>query len=83
MLADLELQVLNEGLRVLFLTGLPIVLAVMAAGLLSGLLMAAMSVQEPVISYTVKAIALVFALYLLLPLAFNLLSKLIVVALST
>ncbi len=76
MFSDIEHQLLLESLRIFFLIGLPMTIGVMIVGFLAGVIQAGMSIREPVINYGIKVLVLGAILYLISPLASNLVIKL-------
>ena len=58
-------DIVREGLRVLFLLGLPILLGVGTASILVGVLQAATTIKDSAISYAAKICAFFAMLYLL------------------
>ena len=60
-------QVLESGLRTLFVLGLPMIVAVAAAGGLFAVIQAATTVRDDSIAYAVRVIALVAVITLLFP----------------
>ena len=60
-------QVLEAGLRTLFVLGLPMVIAVAIAGGLFAIVQAATTVRDDAISYAVRLISLVVVLAMLYP----------------
>ena len=66
-MAQAEYEIVYQGMRVLFLLGLPVVAAVSLAGTLAAALQAATTIQDPAIGYAARLGALVAVLYFLLP----------------
>lgn len=60
-------RVLSESVRVLFLGGLPLLIAITLGGFLGGILQAITSIREPVIGFACKIAGATIALYLFLP----------------
>lgn len=60
-------EVLSEGIRTLFILGVPVVLVVSLAGTLSSVIQTVTSIQDPSISYAVRLIALVSLIYFFAP----------------
>lgn len=58
---------LDLALRILFLALIPLLATTAAAGLLIGILQTATSIQEPALGYSVRLIAFVASVYLVLP----------------
>ena len=56
-----------EALRILFLQGLPIVIVLAVAGTIISALQSATAINEPALGYAVRLLALVAALYFILP----------------
>ncbi|WKZ57180.1 MAG: flagellar biosynthetic protein FliQ [Bdellovibrionota bacterium] len=74
---------LREGLRVLFLIGLPIVVAAMIAGVLSGIFQGSTLITDPAVGYTLRLLAVVGVIALVMTTGFSLLQNLLVTALSS
>lgn len=68
MSGDIFTAVLVEGLKVLFLLGLPILIAVSLGGILVAALQGATAIHDSASAYAVRILALVAVLYLMFPL---------------
>ncbi len=60
-------EMIDSALRILYLSGGPVVLATVLAGLLVSGLQAAMGLQESSLNFAAKLAALVAVLYFILP----------------
>ena len=60
-------EMIDSALRILYLSGGPVVLATVLAGLLVSGLQAAMGLQESSLTFAAKLAALVAVLYFILP----------------
>lgn len=56
-----------QGIRTLFLLGLPIVVAAAVAGTLISLLQSALSIPDPALAYAARLAAVLVTLYFLMP----------------
>lgn len=59
--------ILIEGLRTVFIVGVPVVVGVAVAGLIVAALQSATTVVEPALSYAVRLVTVVVLGYLCLP----------------
>ncbi len=67
MMADGLYEVLMEGVKALFLIGVPVVLAISIVGTIVAALQAATTITEPAIGYAARLAALIALLYFLFP----------------
>jgi type III secretory pathway component EscS len=58
---------LDMSVRILFLALIPLLSATTGAGVIIGILQTATSIQEPALGYSVRLVAFVASLYLVLP----------------
>ena len=66
---DLHYEITVEALRVLFLLGLPLVLAMALIGTIGAALQTATAIHDSALTYAIRLITLVVLIYLLLPTA--------------
>ena len=66
---DLHYEVTIEALRVLFLLGVPIVLAMAVLGTVAAALQTATTLHDAALTYAIRLITLAVLIYLLLPFA--------------
>ena len=71
----MDFELIYEAIRLLFLLGVPILLAIATVGLFVSSLQAATTIQDQSSSYAVKLIVLIALLYFGLPIAVQALSE--------
>ena len=71
----MDFELIYEAIRLLFLLGVPVVLATATIGLFVSTLQAATTIQDQSSSYTMKLIVLIALLYFGLPIAVRALSE--------
>lgn len=74
--------VIREALRVLFLLGVPVVIAAMVAGVLSGVFQGSTLITDPAIGYTLRVLAIAAVIALVFASGNGLLQGLLVTVLS-
>ena len=80
MMADGTYEIVLEGIRALFLIGIPVLLAVSLVGTIVAALQAATTITEPAIGYAARVAALVVLLYFLFPAFSRICTKLALLA---
>lgn len=63
----MEYDITVAGIRILFLFLVPVVLICLVGGLVTGALQTATAIKEPALSYAGRLLALIVALYFVLP----------------
>ena len=63
----MEQEVLFEGIRALFIIGVPIILVAAIIGLIASAFQTSTALHDPVISYALKVSAIAVLLYFMLP----------------
>lgn len=75
-------DILLQSMRVLFLVGIPIVVALSVASIIAGALQAATSIHDAVLGYAARLVVLLAVGYAIFPLMWRSISELFVLGLT-